>query len=236
MLKLPRLSTTVVLHTFPLKFDTDMLLRETPLDGGIIKIEKRGILRRGESKRDKIKRRNPKPVASSGFGHNSVTTVIMSDGDGTQLMKEITIKIFHNGVFHMTGVLHPSYETSVLQILREKIPTACLKEGGWDAGESTRRVLLMNYSTGFEGDPKISRVALQRYFQGQGIQAEFEPDVSPCVKVVFPDTRWTACIFRTGKINLTALKSHEDCTRFTEILQEHLRAYIRAASETASPQ
>ena len=233
MLKLPRLSTTVVLHTFPLKFDTDMLLRETPLDGGIIKIEKRGILRRGESKRDKIKRRNPKPVASSGFGHNSVTTVIMTNGDGTQVMKEITVKIFHNGVFHMTGVLHPSYETSVLQILREKIPPACLKEGGW-GGESTRRVLLMNFSTAFEGDPKISRVALQRYFQGQGIQAEFEPDVSPCVKVVFPETRWTACIFRTGKINLTALKSHEDCAQFTEILQEHLRAYLVTAATAAT--
>jgi len=225
MLKLPRLSTTVVLHTFPLKFDTDMLLRETPLDGGIIKIEKRGILRRGESKRDKIKRRNPKPVASSGFGHNSVTTVIMTDGDGAQPMKEITIKIFHNGVFHMTGVLHPSYETAVLHIMREKIPVTCIKEGGWGEG-GVRRVLLMNYSTAFEGELKISRVALQRYFQERGIQAEFEPDVSPCVKVVFPEHRWTACIFRTGKINLTALKSHEDCTQFVALLEPHLRAYV----------
>ena len=229
MLKLPRLSTTVVLHTFSLKFDTDRLLRDTPLDGGIIKIEKRGILRRGESKRDKIKRRNPKPIASSGFGHNSVTTVVMTDGDGEQPMKEITIKIFHNGVFHMTGVLHPSYETDVLRILQDKIPSECIKEGGW--GEGVRRVLLMNYSTAFEGDPKISRVALQRYFQERGIQAEFEPDVSPCVKVVFPEHRWTACIFRTGKINLTALKSQEDCTRFIELLEPHLRSYV----ETISP-
>jgi hypothetical protein len=229
MLKLPRLSTSVVLHTFPIRFDTDILLRETPLDGGIIKIEKRGILRRGESKRDKIKRRNPKPVASSGFGHNSVTTVIITDGDGTQPMKEITVKIFHNGVFHMTGVLHPSYETAVLNILREKIPVECIKEGSWAEG-STRRVLLMNYSTEFENDPKISRVALQRYFQERGIQAEFEPDVSPCVKVVFPEKRWTACIFRTGKINLTALKSHEDCTQFVTLLEPHLRAYIESTT------
>lgn len=225
MLKLPRLSTTVVLHTYPIKFDTDILLHDTPLDGGIIKIEKRGILRRGESKRDKIKRRNPKPIASSGFGHNSVTTVILTDGDGTQPMKEITIKIFHNGVFHMTGVLHPSYETAVLKVLQEKIPSSCIKEGSWTEG-SIRRVLLMNYSTAFEGEPKISRVALQRYFQERGIPAEFEPDVSPCVKVVFPEQRWTACIFRTGKINLTALKSHEDCTNFVEILEPHLRAYL----------
>lgn len=231
MLKLPRLSTSVVLHTFPIKFDTDILLRETPLDGGIIKIEKRGILRRGESKRDKIKRRNPKPVASSGFGHNSVTTVILTDGDGTQPMKEITVKIFHNGVFHMTGVLHSSYETAVLNILREKIPAECIREGSWTEG-STRRVLLMNYSTEFEDDPKLSRVALQRYFQERGIQAEFEPDVSPCVKVVFPEKRWTACIFRTGKINLTALKSHEDCTQFVTLLEPHLRAYVD--STTAS--
>lgn len=231
MLKSPRLSTTVVLHTFPIKFDTDILLRETPLDGGIIKIEKRGILRRGESKRDKIKRRNPKPIASSGFGHNSVTTVIMTDGDGAQVTKEITVKIFHNGVFHMTGVLHPSYETAVMNILREKIPSSCIKEGSWGAG-SERRVLLMNYSTAFEGEPKISRVALQRYFQEKGIQAEFEPDVSPCVKVVFPE-RWTACIFRTGKINLTSLKSHEDCTNFVKILEPHLISYL--ASSTIAP-
>jgi TATA-box binding protein (TBP) (component of TFIID and TFIIIB) len=95
----------------------------------------------------------------------------------------------------------------------------------WPAGGSERRVLLMNYSTAFEGDPKISRVALQRYFQERGIQAEFEPDVSPCVKVVFPK-QGTACIFRTGKINLTALKSAEDCETLIGLLTPHLSGYV----------
>jgi len=200
------------------------MLHDLPLDHGIIKIEKRGILRRGESKRDRIKRRNATPAATSGFGHNSVTVVIMDDGGGTLLKKEITIKIFHNGVFHMTGVLHPSYETSVLHILKTHMPASCILEG-WPVEESVRRVLLMNYSTAFEGSPKISRVALQRYFQERGIQAEFEPDVSPCVKVVIPQ-KGTACIFRTGKINLTALKSAEDCETLVGLLTPHFQGYL----------
>ena len=220
----PRLSTTVVLHSYKMKLDTDVMLRETPLEGGIIKIEKRGILRRGESKRDRIKRRNPKVVTTSGFGHNSVTIVVLNSGDGALPEKEITVKIFHNGVFHMTGVLDPRYELSTLRTLQEKLVPTCFKEGGWEHIE--RRVLLMNYSTAFSNTLNISRVALQRYFQEKGIQAEFEPDVSPCVKVVFPQ-KWTACIFRTGKINLTALKSHEDCADFVKLLEPHFEAYSK---------
>jgi hypothetical protein len=199
------------------------MLHELPLDHGIIKIEKRGILRRGESKRDRVRRRNVTPVTTSGFGHNSVTVVIMDSGEATLPEKEITIKIFHNGVFHMTGVLHPSYETSVLKTLKAHMPATCIVNP-WPEG-SERRVLLMNYSTAFEGSPKISRVALQRYFQERGIQAEFEPDVSPCVKVVFPK-QGTACIFRTGKINLTALKSAEDCETLVGLLTPHLGGYL----------
>jgi TATA-box binding protein (TBP) (component of TFIID and TFIIIB) len=224
MLTTPRLSTTVVLHSYSMKLDTDKMLRNIPLEGGIIKIEKRGILRRGESKRDRIKRRNPKPVTTSGFGHNSVTIVILSNGDGKLPEKEITVKIFHNGVFHMTGVLDPLYEISSLNALKTHMPPECILEGGWD--HIARRVLLMNYSTAFADKLNISRVALQRYFQENGIQAEFEPDVSPCVKIVFPQ-RWTACVFRTGKINLTALKSHEDCSEFLKILEPHLTAYSK---------
>jgi len=224
MLKTPKLSTTVVLHTVPgLKIDTDAVLHKMPLNDKIIKIEKRGTLRRGESKRDRIKRRNVTPTATSGFGHNSVTVVVMDDGGGTLLKKEITIKIFHNGVFHMTGVLDPAYETSVMSVLKTHTPEGCT-EGEWV--DSQRRVLLMNYSTAFEGTPKISRMALQRYFQERGIQAEFEPDVSPCVKIVFPK-QGTACIFRTGKINLTALKSVEDCETLIALLTPHFEGYLK---------
>lgn len=224
MLKTPILSTTVVLHTFNIKLDTDEILHNMKLEGGIIKIEKRGILRRGESKRDKIKRRNPKPATSSGFGHNSVTAVVLSNGDGSLPMKEITVKIFHNGVFHMTGVLHPSYETSVLDTLKKYTHAECIRSGDWE--HVSRRVLLMNYSTELPESYKLSRASLHRYFQEQGIHAEFEPDVSPCVKIVFPQ-KWTACVFRTGKINLTALKSEEDCKEFIKLLVPHLETYSR---------
>lgn len=214
----------VVLHTFNVHLDTDEMLKNMKLEGGIIKIEKRGIMRRGESKRDKIKRRNPKPPTSSGFGHNSVTVVILSDGNGELREKEITVKIFHNGVFHMTGILHPLYETSTLETLKKYIHPECIKSGSWE--HVSRKVLLMNYSTEINTDLKISRVSLQRYFQDAGIQADFEPDVSPCVKIVFPQ-RWTACVFRTGKINLTALKSEEDCKEFVKLLCPHLESYTK---------
>ena len=101
-----------------------------PLANGIIKIEKRGILRRGESKRDRIKRRNPKEVTTSGFGHNSVTVVVLNNGGGELPEKEITVKIFHNGVFHMTGVLDKRYENDTLDILKRSMHPACIKEGG----------------------------------------------------------------------------------------------------------
>lgn len=216
----------VVLHTYKMKLNTDELLHKLPINESLIKVEKRGVLRRGESKRDKIKRRNPKPVTSSGFGNNSVTVVMLDDGGGSLPMKEVTIKIFHNGVFHMTGVLDPLYESSSLGKLEEifkTLPAECLKEGGWEHIE--RRVVLMNYTTSIPEDQKISRLSLQKYFQEKGIRADFEPDVSPCVKVVFPE-RWTACIFRTGKINLTALTSKEDCVKFAEKLEGHLIEYL----------
>jgi hypothetical protein len=43
----PKLSTMVVLYTINLKMKTDILLEKLPLNDHIIKIEKRGVLRRG---------------------------------------------------------------------------------------------------------------------------------------------------------------------------------------------
>jgi hypothetical protein len=195
-------------------------------------VEKRGVLRRGESKRDRIKRRNPKEITNSGFGNNSVTVVVLDDAHGTLPKKEITVKIFHNGVFHLTGILDPAYETSTLETLEhifKEIPPECLKEGTWE--RVSRRVVLMNYTTSLPADTKLSRLALQRYFQEKGIRADFEPDVSPCVKIVFPE-RWTACVFRTGKINLTALTSHEDCHAFVAKLEPHLHDYLATISRS----
>lgn len=154
-----------------------------------------------------------------------MTVVVLDDGGGTLPNKEVTVKIFHNGVFHMTGILDPLYETSTLSKLEaifKELPDECLKEGTWE--HVNRRVVLMNYTSNLPETFTVSRLALQRYFQQKGIRADFEPDVSPCVKVVFPE-RWTACIFRTGKINLTALTSKEDCVKFVEKLTTYLEEY-----------
>lgn len=228
MLVKPKLSTMVVLHSFKMKVDTDQILHKIPIDSVLIKVEKRGVLRRGESKRDKIKRRNPKEITSSGFGNNSVTVVLLDDGEGTLPKKEVTVKLFHNGVFHMTGILDPKYEDSTLASLKrifETLPPECIKEGGWE--HISRRVVLMNYTTSLPENTKFSRLALQKYFQEKGIRADFEPDVSPCVKIVFPE-RWTACVFRTGKINLTALTSDEDCQSFVKKLEPYFAGYLTA--------
>jgi hypothetical protein len=229
MLVSPKLSTMVVLHTLDMKLDTERILHTLPLSHTIIKIEKRGVLRRGESKRDRIKRRNAKEVAASGFGHNSVTLVLLDDGYGRHPMKEVTVKIFHNGVFHMTGVLHADYEQSTLEKLKNIflhiLEDSCFK-GARQWVPVARRVVLMNYTTRLPEGFQLSRMGIQRYFQDKGIHAEFEPDVSPSVKVQFPQ-KWTACIFRTGKINLTALTSEEDCQAFVELLGTHMEEYGR---------
>lgn len=128
----------------------------------------------------------------------------------------------------MTGILDPLYETSTLKKLEtifKDLPSECLKEGGWE--HVNRRVVLMNYTTNLPSTFIVSRLAIQKYFQGKGVRADFEPDVSPCVKIVFPE-RWTACIFRTGKINLTSLTSHEDCGKFVEKLTGYLKEYPSA--------
>ena len=54
----PKLSTMVVLYNTNLKFNTTKLVELLPLSYGIIRVEKRGVLRKGESKRDLIKRRS----------------------------------------------------------------------------------------------------------------------------------------------------------------------------------
>ncbi len=113
----PTLTTMVVLYKMGVRLDTDRLVRELPLTEHIIKLEKQGVLKRGESSRDKIRHR-PKPEAgprrTTGFGHNSITLVVLSDGGGTLRRKEITVKIFQNGVFHITGVLDEKYDRHVV--------------------------------------------------------------------------------------------------------------------------
>ena len=92
----PKLTTMVVLYTMGVRLDTTKLVHDLPLTDGIIKIEKQGVLKRGESKKDRIRHRKviPPPKRTTGFGHNSITLVLLSKGDGTLPEKEITVKIF----------------------------------------------------------------------------------------------------------------------------------------------
>jgi hypothetical protein len=44
--------------------------------------------------------------------------VSLDNGDGQLKQKEITVKIFQNGVFHITGVLDERSDRSVMNRLR----------------------------------------------------------------------------------------------------------------------
>jgi len=209
----PTLTTMVVLYTMGVRLNTDVLAHELPLTTNIIKVEKQGIVKRGSSKRDLIKRRakTTPPKRTTGFGHNSITLVVMSDGDGTLLRKEITVKIFQNGVFHITGVLDEKYDRNVTTVLKEHITTHCptaVISGEWT---SVRRVVLMNYKTKLAGTTNLSRDTLYASLRGKGVTTIYEPAVYPAVKIYFPDTKWIAKVFRTGQIILTGMTTHDEC-------------------------
>jgi TATA-box binding protein (TBP) (component of TFIID and TFIIIB) len=210
----PTLTTMVVLYTMGVKLDTDKLVNDLPLDESIIKIEKQGVLRRGESKKDRVRHRvvNVAPRRATGFGHNSITLVLMSDGDGTLLKKEITVKIFQNGVFHITGVLDEKYDRDVTQKLYTAITKTCpeaVVSGEWSL--ESRRVVLMNYKTRLTGVDNLSRETLHSTVRKRGLKTIYEPAVYPAVKIYFPDVKWIAKVFRTGNIILTGMTTAGEC-------------------------
>jgi hypothetical protein len=208
----PTLTTMVVLYTMGVKLNTDILANTLPLTTDIIKIEKQGVIKRGSSKRDLIKRRakTTPPKRTTGFGHNSITLVVLSDGDGTLLRKEITVKIFQNGVFHITGVLDEKYDRHVTTLLKNHITTTCPEavSGEWT---EIRRVVLMNYKTKLIGSTNLSRDTLYASLRGRGVTTVYEPAVYPAVKIYFPETKWIAKVFRTGQIILTGMTTHDEC-------------------------
>lgn len=218
----PILTTMVVLYNMGVRLDTDVLVHTLPLTESIIKIEKQGVLKRGESKKDKIKHRSKTiaaPKRSTGFGHNSITLVMMSSGDGTLPNKEITVKIFQNGVFHITGVLDEKYDRQVTRYLQQHIQTSCpsaIVSGTWTP--ENRRVVLMNYKTKLLHVTNLSREKLFADIRKQGYKSNYEPDVYPAVKIYFPDTRWIAKVFRTGNIILTGMTTPEECAALTKQL------------------
>lgn len=205
----PKLTTMVVLYAMGVRMDTDKLVHNLPLENRIIKIEKQGVLKRGSSKRDNIRHRATKevPKRTTGFGHNSITLVLLSNGvQGELPEKEITVKIFQNGVFHITGVLDESYDRDVTSRLQKHIETNCadaILEGTWTP--DTRRVVLMNYKTKLIGVDDLSREQLYRTLREKGYKTVYEPAVYPAVKIYFGDTKWIAKVFRTGQIILTGM-------------------------------
>jgi TATA-box binding protein (TBP) (component of TFIID and TFIIIB) len=225
----PKLSTMVVLYNTNLKFDTTKLVELLPLSYGIIRAEKRGVLKKGESKRDNVKRRSKKETKSNntGFGNNSMTLVIMNDGDGTLLNKEITIKIFQNGVFHMTGVLDDAYDISAMKILLKIIWDECrdaIQECPDKPEINQRRVVLMNYTTKLSVD-NVPRQALYtsiRQLGMENVQVHYDPDVYPGVKIHIGPHKWIAKIFRTSKIILTGITTKEQCIEFVDQLTKLL--------------
>lgn len=221
----PTLTTMVVLYTMGVRLDTDNLVHNLPLTESIIKIEKQGVLRRGESRKDRIRHRKQpvQPRRSTGFGHNSITLVLLSRGDGTLLEKEITVKIFQNGVFHITGVLDERYDRDVTQRLRDHIETTCptaMLEGTWTP--DTRRVVLMNYKTKLVGVSNLSRETLHASVRRKGFKTNYEPAVYPAVKIYFPNTKWIAKVFRTGNIILTGMTDSAECGELMAQLREVL--------------
>lgn len=210
----PTLTTMVVLYTMGVRLNTDILVKDLPLTESIIKIEKQGVLKRGTSKRDKIKRRAKPdaPKRTTGFGHNSITLVAMSDGNGQVPLKEITVKIFQNGVFHITGVLDESYDRQVTTMLKDHITKNCPDAitGEWE-GTGIRRVVLMNYKTKICSSSNLSRDTLYSDLRKKGVTTVYEPAVYPAVKIYFPDKKWIAKVFRTGQVILTGMTTHDEC-------------------------
>jgi len=224
----PTLTTMVVLYTVNVRLNTNLLLESLPLTDSIIKIEKQGVPARGASKRDQIKRRAKKTVTkrTTGFGHNSITLVSLDDGNGTLKKKEITVKIFQNGVFHITGVLDEKYDRSVMARLRSHILATCPEavsvpddvapNNVWT--HEVRRVVLMNYKTRLTESGNLSRESLYAALRLKGVRTEYEPAVYPAVKIYFPEVKWIAKVFRTGNIILTGMTTHEECGKLVTAL------------------
>lgn len=216
----PHLSTMVVLYTTNLKFDTTKLAETIPLSDSIIKVEKKGVVKRGESSRDKIKHRvkkEKKATSNTGFGHNSITIVMMNDGGGPLARKEITVKIFQNGVFHLTGVLDDRYDQSSMETLLAILDQSC-KESFKESVETievlNRRVVLMNYTTKLLSNQTVPREALHTGIRNSNLEnviSYYDPDVYPGVKIHIGTNKWIAKVFRTGKIILTGITTEAEC-------------------------
>jgi len=211
-----KLSTMTVIYTTNTIIDIKLLSQLIPINDDIIKVEKSNFIKRGSSSSDRIKHRN-KPTNSNkttGFCRNSMSVVIMNAGDDL-LRKEITVRIFQNGLFHITGVLHESYDRNVMDILL-KIMLSPECEIAITMPENftiSRKVVLMNYSTSLKTRELVQR---ERLFNDilnlnlGNVKLKYNPDVYPGIQIRFTDSKMSANIFRTGKITMSGITTSEE--------------------------
>jgi TATA-box binding protein (TBP) (component of TFIID and TFIIIB) len=82
-------------------------------------------------------------------------------------------------------------------------------------------VVLANYTTKLSSnetvarEPLFNRIRLAKY---ENISCHYDPDVYPGVKIRIGEGKWTAKVFRTGKIILTGVTEHEECLGFMKQL------------------
>ena len=228
----PTLTTMVVLVKTPYKMNTDIILNSLPIQHPLLKVEKQGVLRRGESARDKIKRRvrATEPKRHTGFGHNSMTLVILSKGDGSLREKEITVKLFQNGVFHITGVLDDLYDADAVSVILRMIREYCPDALTPTEGTMERRVVLMNYKTRLQGVVSIAREKLYQDLRESGTKVAYEPSVYPAVKIYFPDRKWIAKVFRTGNVILTGMTTKQESIDLMQQLHPLLETALMTVS------
>jgi TATA-box binding protein (TBP) (component of TFIID and TFIIIB) len=97
---------------------------------------------------------------------------------------------------------------------------------------SQRRVVLMNYTSELMPKTTVAREALYNSVRHQeGVVSSYNPDVYPGVKIQFMPSKWTAKIFRTGKIILTGITTHVDCLQFVielKVLLENSLPKVKA--------
>ena len=148
-----------------------------------------------------------------------MTLVLLSKGDGTLREKEITVKLFQNGVFHITGVLDDSYDADAVSAILGMIREFCPEGMTPTDVVPERRVVLMNYKTRLQGTSSIAREKLYQDLRENGTKVAYEPSVYPAVKIYFADKRWIAKVFRTGNIILTGMTTKEESAEL--MLQLH---------------
>lgn len=139
-----------------------------------------------------------------------MTLVILSKGDGSLREKEITVKLFQNGVFHITGVLDDLYDEDAVNVIIGMIREYCPDGMTPTDVVFERRVVLMNYKTRIQGAASIAREKLYQDLREDGIKVAYEPSVYPAVKIYFADQRWIAKVFRTGNIILTGMTTKQE--------------------------